>query len=37
MRTTESRPWNDFQRGMINGKLSAFRWVLGDELNMLGT
>lgn len=24
-------PWSDFKWGMINGKLSALRWILGSE------
>jgi hypothetical protein len=30
-------PYTDFDWGMINGKLSALRWVLGDEWDMLDT
>jgi PIN domain-containing protein len=30
-------PWNDFEWGMVNGKLSALRWMLGDDWDMLDT
>ena len=33
----ELGPWTDFQWGMLSGKLSAIRWALGDEWDMLDT
>jgi hypothetical protein len=30
-------PWDDFDWGMINGKLSALRWILGDDWDELYT
>jgi hypothetical protein len=44
MRDTEKKygkknlgPYDKFEWGMINGKLSALRWVLGDDWDMLDT
>jgi len=30
-------PWSDFEWGMLNGKLSAPRWSLGEDWDMLDT
>ncbi len=30
-------PYSDFEWGMMNGKLSALRWILGCEWDMLDT
>ena len=30
-------PYDDFEWGMLNGKLSALRWIFGDDWDMLDT
>ena len=27
----ELGPWDDFEWGMLNGKMSAIRWMLGED------
>lgn len=37
MYPNELGPWSSFEWGMMNGKLSALRWVLGEDWDMLDT
>jgi len=34
---SELGPYSDFDWGMLNGKLSALRWAMGDEWDFLDT